>query len=238
MQFLDYTFTNPAQDLACDEALLDQAEAHGGEFLRFWEPTVPFVVLGFSNPLRTETFPDACTAAGVPILRRCSGGGTVLQGPGCLNYALILSMEARPELQSVTGTNRFVMTRNAAILQPLLEGQVTVNGFTDLALEGRKFSGNAQRRRRRFVLFHGTFLLEMNPNLMDRLLPIPSRQPAYRQQRSHGEFLSSLPLPRQTLREAFRRGWHATEPSASIPHQQVQQLVNTKYALASWNFKT
>jgi lipoate---protein ligase len=238
MRFLDHTCPTPAENLACDEALLDEAESNdGGECLRFWESRIRFIVLGFSNPFRTETFPDACAASGIPILRRCSGGGTVLQGPGCLNYNLILSIENHPELESVTSTNRFVMSRNAAILQPLVDRLITVDGITDLSLEGRKFSGNAQRRRRRFALFHGTFLIDFDLAQIDQFLPLPARQPNYRQNRSHAKFLTSIPIARRILKQALQEGWNATLPSGPVPDERIQELVESRYGQPAWNLK-
>src|ERR1041385_179712 len=86
MLYLDLTSSSPAENLACDEALLDFCEERPGlEVLRFWESTERFVVLGYANALHREVNVAACEAAQIPIMRRCSGGGTVLQGPGCLN---------------------------------------------------------------------------------------------------------------------------------------------------------
>src|SRR5262245_61180745 len=86
MNLLDLTLPTPAENLACDEALLDAAEAgESDEVLRFWEPKQLFVVVGYANKVVTEVNVSACESCGVPILRRCSGGGTVLQGLGCLN---------------------------------------------------------------------------------------------------------------------------------------------------------
>ena len=94
MTFLDLTLPAPAENLACDEALLDWFEEQGGDgVLRFWEPDNYFVVVGYGNHVAIEANVPACEADGVPVLRRCSGGGTVLQGPGCLNYSLILKIE-------------------------------------------------------------------------------------------------------------------------------------------------
>src|ERR1039458_3609667 len=91
MRHLDLTIPSPAENLACDEALLDWCESGtGAECLRFWESPEPFVVVGYANKVETEVNVAACEARKIPILRRCSGGGTVAQGPGCLNYALIL----------------------------------------------------------------------------------------------------------------------------------------------------
>jgi len=93
MQLLDLTFPTPQENLACDEALLEMCErGYDREILRFWEPSSLFVVLGYSNPVSTEVDHEACRTAGVPILRRYSGGGTVLQGSGCFDYALVLEV--------------------------------------------------------------------------------------------------------------------------------------------------
>ena len=55
MNYLDLTLPTPAENLAADEALLDQCEAaRAGAVLRFWEPREHFVVVGYSNKVRTE----------------------------------------------------------------------------------------------------------------------------------------------------------------------------------------
>ena len=96
MKIVERTFTEPALNLACDEALLERVEADGDawECLRIWEAETHFVVLGHSNRIRTHTNVKACKKEQIPILRRVSGGGTVVQGPGCLNYALTLKTRA------------------------------------------------------------------------------------------------------------------------------------------------
>jgi lipoate---protein ligase len=192
---LDLTLPTPAENLACDEALLDWCDGGGsnGGVLRFWEPPQHFVVLGYANKAGAELDVEACRSRQIPILRRCSGGGAVLQGPGCLNYTLVLKIDEA--LRSITETNCLVMKRNAAALSALLGAAVTVEGFTDLALNNLKFSGNAQRRKRHFLLFHGTFLLDFDLELLEKLLLPPSKQPAYRRNRSHAEFRCCLQRP-------------------------------------------
>ncbi|MEI9961799.1 MAG: hypothetical protein WDM76_11890 [Limisphaerales bacterium] len=91
MKHLDLTLPSPAENLACDEALLDWCEENPNEeILRFWESPENFIVVGYANKIATEVNIPACKSKKIPIFRRCSGGGTVVQGPGCLNYALIL----------------------------------------------------------------------------------------------------------------------------------------------------
>src|SRR5947209_8847007 len=118
MTLLDLTLPTPAENLACDEALLDAAESgSGGEVLRFWESPEYFVVVGYANKVATEVNVAACEARGIPILRRCSGGGTVVQGPGCLNYALVLRITDDGPTHSISTANQFIMERNRAAIQ-------------------------------------------------------------------------------------------------------------------------
>jgi lipoate-protein ligase A len=86
-----------------------------------------------------------------------------------------------PNLPPSPGTNRWIMERNRAAIESLLGRPVAIRGYTDLAVDELKFSGNAQRRRRRSILFHGTFLLSMDLALVSGLLPKPSWEPDYRQ---------------------------------------------------------
>jgi len=238
MLYLDQTWPTPAENLAADEALLDDAEAdHRGETLRFWQAPTHFVVLGHSNRVETEVDAAACATLGIPILRRCSGGGAVLQGPGSLSYTLILRIDQHPQLDTVSRTNHFIMSKHAAILTDLLGRDTRIQGTTDLAIDGRKISGNAQRRRRRFLLFHGTLLLSPEWALMEKVLPQPSRMPDYRAKRRHTDFLGYISAPTESLKRAWRQAWRAQPAPHTIPHSAVRDLVATKYNLPSWNRK-
>ena len=126
MRCLEATFPTPAENLACDEALVDWCEkGKADEILRFWEAGRYFVVLGHGGKVAAEIDLAACRSLGVPVLRRLSGGGTVLQGPGCLSYSLILDIEERTVLNGVSATNSFVMERLQSALAPLIDGRST-----------------------------------------------------------------------------------------------------------------
>jgi lipoate-protein ligase A len=234
----DLSRPDPAGNLAADEALLDWCdEAEGRGALRFWESPVHFVVLGYGNRAAQEVRLDACRAADVPVLRRCSGGGTVLQGPGCLNYSLALPIADDPQLESISAANRFIMARNQAALEEVLGKPVTVEGFTDLVVAGRKFSGNAQRRKRRSLLFHGTFLVSLDLTLVERLLLIPPRQPDYRRGRGHREFIENVPADRESVKAAMRRAWNAEEKFCPSISDRIEHLVRERYGRDDWNLR-
>jgi lipoate-protein ligase A len=238
MTYLDLTLPTPAENLACEEALLDWCEADRRlEALRFWAPEQAFVALGYGNRAATEADLAACAARGLPVLRRLSGGGAVVQGPGCLNYALVLQVANAVELQSVAPANAFVLERHRQALEALLGRPVQVQGRTDLTIDGRKFSGNAQRRKRQTVLLHGTFLVGLDLELVAAVLRRPSREPAYRAGRPHREFLTNLGVSAAAIKEALRRVWGADEPLAAPPLEGVGRLARDKYAQAAWNLR-
>ena len=237
LHLMDSKFAGAAWELACDEALLEAGEANElppAGLLRFWEPDTAFVVLGYANKAALEVN----SSTSVPVFRRCSGGGSVLQGPGCLNYSLIVPITAASELVSITQTNCFIMKRHRDALAAFVQGEITVEGYTDLALDGRKFSGNSQRRKNRWLLFHGTFLLHCNADLMDKVLLPPPRQPAYRKGRGHSEFVAALGKQAMSVKEVIARAWNATEPFQEMPLDRIDTLLETKYLRKEWNLRT
>jgi lipoate-protein ligase A len=238
MKYIDLTLPTPPENLACDEALLDLCEeGFEGELLRFWEPRQPFVVLGYANRAATEADLAACEAHQIGVFRRCSGGGTVLQGLGCLNYSLILRIPESGALQTITGTNQFILQRQQAALQPLLSAPVEIQGHTDMVMGNLKFSGNAQRRKRNFLIFHGTFLLHFDLPLIEKVLRTPSKQPGYRQGRSHGDFVTNLNLVPELVKEALRMAWDAREKLRHVPADRIAELTRTRYSTDEWNFR-
>ncbi len=237
MTYCDLTLPTAGENLACDEALLQMCEsAPAVELLRVWEPLQYFVVVGYGNKVETEVNIDFCRSNNISVLRRCTGGGAVLQGPGCLNFSLILRIDDGP-LRNVFATNQFILQRHQAAMVSLLNAPVQRQGQTDLAIGGLKFCGNAQRRCRNCLLFHGSFLLHMDVRLLEKVLPMPSHQPAYRANRSHADFLTNVQVSPSALKACLARAWEATLPLPLIPFEQINLLVRQKYARPEWNLR-
>lgn len=242
MKLFDRTLPTPVEQLAADEALLDWCESgQGAETFLFWEPRETFVVVGYANKVATEVNTRSCDKNHVPIFRRCSGGGTVVQMPGGLNYSLILRIGESGPLQNITSANQFIMEKNRAALSPLVSHcsppDITVRGHTDLCLGHLKFSGNSQRRRKNFLLFHGTLLLACDLHLISDLLLMPSLEPDYRAHRPHEGFVTNLNLPAALVKAALAAAWDVVEPLKDPPLEKITRLVRDKYSTREWNFK-
>ena len=237
IHFLDATLPDVAANLALDEALLVEAEERGGpSVLRVWELDHLAVVLGASCRLRENVRVEACRAEGVPIARRSSGGGTVVIGPGALNFSVILPIDATTELKAVDTAQRFVLERTADAIRAA-GPPVAMLGSGDLTLGQRKFSGSAQRRLRHHVLIHASLLYDFPLDRIDRYTLMPPRRPGYRADREHADFVTNLPLSRDRLLAALRSAWlpaDRPEAFATIPEGGVRSLLETKFSRVEW----
>lgn len=253
---LDHTSATAAENLALDEALLEDAEAsqHAGggetahEVLRFWEAERLAVVLGRGCRAGVEVDLAACRRDRVPVLRRPSGGGTVLVGPGSLMYTLVLSSRRRPELRAIDVAHRTVLERHAAALRPLL-ASVRCAGTSDLAIDvvddaglrTCKISGNSLRVRRDWILYHGTLLYDFALEKLSRYLRPPPREPVYRERRNHAEFVTNAPIAAKVLRAALVQAWQAIEAVDKECIDRIQagtaRLLAEKYSRDEWNLQ-
>ena len=238
MKYLDLTFTDPATNLACDEALLDYCESSdAGEVLRLWEPTDYFIVIGYSNKVSAEVNVPACEAQKIPIYRRFSGGGAVLQGPGCLNYSLVIKSEHVKSFHTIAESFKAVLERHQKLFAQLLVEPVQIEGISDLTIAGKKFSGNSQHRKLRYTLFHGTFLLNLDLWMVEATLRMPSKEPRYRSHRTHAEFLKNLSVDGDSVRLKLKEEWAAVEKLPFLPGNGIQRAVQDRYSQHNWNFR-
>lgn len=176
-------------NLAWDELLARQAGETGQAAFRLWANPSLAVVIGYSERPEKAAYLDRCRLDGLPVLKRFSGGGSVLIGPGVLNYCLTLPAgPSSPGLRDAFRLAARVLGRALASLGVAAEWEPP----SDLAVGGRKLSGNSQARRWGAVLIHGTLLADLDSVLLERYLPLPNRQPAYRQGRGHRQFVVSL----------------------------------------------
>lgn len=238
MRLLDLTLPTATENVALDEALLLEADAQDdpAETLRLWESPEPLVVVGRASRVAEEVQQRACREAGIPILRRTSGGAAIVAGPGCLMYALVLSLERAPHLRAVDQCHRLILGQLVAALEPLAPG-IRCQGTSDLALDDRKVSGNSMQLKRRALLYHGTLLYDLSPELPGRTLRMPPRQPEYRRGRTHGDFLRMLPATADALRGQLVSAFAAEQVVEEWPKERVAELVATRYSRDDWNLR-
>ncbi len=152
-------------------------------------PTHWQVVMGAGGKIEDDVHQEALVETGVPLYKRKGGGGTVLLGPN----TLVVTVHAG--VARTFGNLAYFRAINDALMQVFRCWKnlpFRQKGISDIALEDRKLVGSSIFRRRHYLLYQASVLVELNLDLMARLLKNPPRQPDYRRKREHGDFLTCL----------------------------------------------
>jgi lipoate-protein ligase A len=239
MRLVEWFTNTPEEAIALDELLLVKAEAGRiGETLRLWHPREYFVVTGRAKRAGKDCFLSRCRQENIKIIRRISGGGTVLQGPGCLNYSVVLSYDRDGKYRDIRSSYRRILESVSGAFKAKGLG-IEFLPISDLVLDGRKVSGNAQARKRKHFLHHGTFLFDFDIEKISRYLRHPLEEPEYRRQRAHEDFLTNVPVvPGQLeglLKEVFLPSSDVWRPDRQ-DMEELDNMVQRKFSLDAWNF--
>jgi len=172
-----------------EDDLIAQARATGRALCLVYRPQQTCVVLGRGGSEERELHRAAIDADGVPVYRRPGGGGAVVLDEGNLVVVLALPL---PGLGAVTAAFRLASDLVIGALADCGVPGVEQRGVSDLALGDRKLGGSCLRRERNLAHYATTLLVTSRPELMDRYLRHPPREPEYRRRRSHADFVTSL----------------------------------------------
>lgn len=156
---------------------------------RCFESRATVVVLSRSNKPEVEVHTEVCKELGIPVLQRRGGGGTVLLGPGCviLSFAFFGRSSFDNDIYF-----RAVNQIWADSIRTVCGIELTQNGISDLTWNDRKVAGTSLFRRKRLVVYQGSLLVDPHMDLITKCLKHPSREPDYRKNRDHNDFLTSL----------------------------------------------
>lgn len=147
----------------------------------------PAIVLGISGKVEEMVHVDKHKKNPISLIKRYSGGGTVIVDNNTLFSSFIFQKSAHtfplfPENILRWSTSFYQRALNIADFQ-LKEN--------DYVIGSKKCGGNAQYIQKNRFVHHTTFLWDFKPALMD-LLAYPKKTPSYRKGRCHEEFLCSL----------------------------------------------
>jgi lipoate---protein ligase len=161
-----------ASHMALDEALLDAVSAGSRPpVLRFWGWTEPTLVIGSNQGVTNELDLEAVARHGFRIVRRLSGGGTMLAEPGrTITWSLVAPEE---HVRGMSFVESFAhLDRWAVDTLRSLGVDASYRPLNDIVSPAGKIAGAAQARRRGAVLHHVTMAYSMDPALLLELIRI------------------------------------------------------------------
>lgn len=165
---------SPEENCALDEVLLDAVAAgRRGPTLRFWAWTERALVLGSHQSIANEVDLEACRELGYRVVRRMSGGGTMVCEPGgTLTWSMCLPepfVGGLSFVESFAYLDAWAVSALRALGVPA--GYRPINDIVALP-SGAKIAGAAQARRRGTVLHHVTAAFSTDPAVVPRLIRI------------------------------------------------------------------
>jgi lipoate-protein ligase A len=149
------------------------------------EGSPPAVVMGISGI--PEQLIDFNHLGETPVIKRFSGGGTVIVDDATLFVTFIFAKAFHP----FPAYPEPILNWSAEIFAEAFKIPDFALRENDFVIGARKCGGNAQYIKRERWLHHTSFLWDYNPDRMKTLLH-PPKTPPYRQGRSHEEFLCRL----------------------------------------------
>lgn len=151
--------TDPYINLAIEEYLIRHADCKGKDYL-FLYINEPCIVLGKNQSIYREINFDFLRNNQLKLCRRISGGGTVYQDKGNLNFAFITSF-ANEKVNNYKIFNQLIID---ALMQ--LEVEATMDARNNILYKEKKISGNAQFTDRKNLISHGTLLFNADLDLL------------------------------------------------------------------------
>lgn len=227
------------EHLALDEVLLDGVAAgRRGPCLRFWRWTERALVVGSHQSLRNEVDFDACAALGFAVVRRMSGGGTMVCEPGgTLTYSLYLPEALVRGLSFVDSFRALDAWAVTALVE--LGVPASYRPINDIVSPAGKIAGAAQARRRGAVLHHTTMAYAIDPEIVPRLIRIGRPTLEARGPRSAEKVVTPLTMFTALALEEVEAalGAAAGGPAAEVGESELRaarELAASKYATADW----
>lgn len=151
------------------------------------------VVLGISGKPHQLVDVRRALDDGVRVIKRFSGGGTVIVDRDTQFVTLVMNAAAVPDLalfprQIMDWTGSLYGGRPHGVFADVPGWQLREN---DYVIGERKVGGNAQSISKDRWLHHTSFLWDFREETM-KYLTNPAKQPRYRANRSHSDFLAPL----------------------------------------------
>lgn len=247
---------NPAaMNMAIDESILLAQKGQPNPTLRFYEWSSPAFSFGYFQNIALEVDVEACRADGIELVKRMTGGGTVVHGWE-LTYTLIL-----PRATAETDISEAYQRIGHFLVKAFQKLGVPAQCYAacpdspetspnicltnpaehDVMSDDKKLAGVSVRRNRGGIMFQGYISLDIPPSfILNRVSKNPKVQQSVRE-KSTAINIDGRSITRdaliQAICETFEIGIAFNSGKlSSMERVEAETLVETKYATAVWNY--
>ncbi|GIO21649.1 lipoate--protein ligase [Oceanobacillus sp. J11TS1] len=243
MKFIDNKgITDPQINLAIEEYILENF-GEKDTYLLFYV-NGPSIIIGRNQNTIEEINTDYVDEKGIKVVRRLSGGGAVYHDEQNLNFSFITKDDGNSFQNFAKFTQPVVDALNNIGVPAELQGR------NDLAVEGRKISGNAMFSTRGRMFSHGTLMLgsqleELTKALKVKKIKIESK--GIKSIRSRvaniSEYLDK-PISMEEFKELILRYIFDVEDVKDVPQYvltdedwaKIYEISEKRYQQWDWNY--
>ncbi len=239
MKYIDWKETDPQINLAFEEYVFNQMDQDESYFL-LWQNDNAVIVGKHQNTIE-EINQEYIRENDIKVVRRLSGGGAVYHDLGNLNFTFIVNDRGREQFDFQTFT------------RPLVEALKTLgvnaefNSRNDIAIDGKKFSGNSQYAKRGRILHHGTILFNSNLATIQSALKVKKDKIESKGIKSVKSRVTNITdyldetYTMEDFKAALLKAMFANDNLEKITLsneeiQAIEQLKTEKYATWDWNY--
>ena len=223
--------------LATEEYLLRHYDLKE-DILYIWFGTKAFIFGRNQNPF-IEIHPKYLADPSIMKLRRLSGGGTIYEDQGTINFSII------------TNNYKDKINDYQYFLNPLIQYlnslgiKADFHPKTHVYINHQKISGNAQAFINHRLMHHGTILYRTDLSIIEEALVDYSTQAKGHQVLSNKQKVTNLmkltkiePLAfiDQLISQYCQQLNIHEQPILNLDYKKIQQIVEEKYQSWDWNF--
>ena len=239
MKYIDWKETDPQINLAFEEYVFNQMDQDQSYFL-LWQNDNAVIVGKHQNTIE-EINQEYIRENDIKVVRRLSGGGAVYHDLGNLNFTFIVNDRGREQFDFQT------------FARPLVEALKTLgvnaefNSRNDIAIDGKKFSGNSQYAKRGRILHHGTILFNSNLATIQSALKVKKDKIESKGIKSVKSRVTNITdyldetYTMEDFKAALLKAMFANDNLEKITLsneeiQAIERLKTEKYATWDWNY--
>ena len=188
------------------------------------EPDNIYIVLGRSNNIEGAINCENVKKDGIITLKRPSGGESVILSPNMLIFSFKYRSERIPNPLKLFKIINSKLIENFSILGIR---NLHSKGISDLSIGNMKIMGSSMFTKNKTIFYHGVLNISEDVELIEKYLSHPSKEPDYREKRSHRDFVTSL------QRQGYNFKKEALTKSIEISIQEIKEELNKNQILVS-----
>ncbi|MFH1588674.1 MAG: lipoate--protein ligase family protein [Candidatus Diapherotrites archaeon] len=241
-------FNDAFTNMAIDEAISKMHSEIKKPTIRFygWNPSA--ISIGYFQGLKEEVEIQKCEELGVDIVRRITGGGAVFHEKE-LTYSFVCSEESGIVSKNILDS--YIKICNSLVLGfKHLNLEAKFVPLNDIIVNGKKISGNAQTRRDKNVLQHGTILMEVDVDKMFSMLLVPDEKMKGKLIENVKQRVTSIEnelnkkIEFETVSKAMQKGFEENFEIILMQEELTQEelklaekIREERFAKKEWNYK-